>query len=233
VFTVTTVWAQENNQNIANGSTPSPNFPGSLVFEYGLNYLSNPTHEMRSKAGKSSTFNIYYLYPVQINNSRFSFVPGIGIGTEKFGFEDAVTLLDSSNFTLLKNITDLPRFADLDNFRHSQMISHYLDIPLELRVHARKGDNKRGWFLAVGGKVGLNIGTKTKIIYSEFGTEKTYIDKHKFNVNGFRYGLVARIGVGPFSVWSYYSASTVFKADKALHINNPNMWSFGMTLATF
>jgi hypothetical protein len=230
----TNVWAQEDDKTKAKGSTPSPDFPGALVFEYGLNYLINPVYEMRTNPWKSSTLNVYYMYPVKFGKSRFSVNLGLGIGSEKYGFESAVSLQDSIGFTLLRNISDLPRFADASSVKHTQLVTNYLDFPLEFRVHTRKDDHKRSWFLAIGGKIGINIDAKTKIKYTEFGSNKTYKDNHHFNVNSFRYGLIARIGLGPVNMWYYYSGSQLFRGQKTPNMeNNPNMWSFGISLATF
>jgi len=226
-------WAQEEEPEEIIKSTPSPDFPGAIVFEYGLNYLINPTHEMRTNAWKSATFNIYYMYPIQIGESRFSVSPGVGVGSEKFGFFDPVTLQDSLGFTLMRNVADLPRFSNLTEVRQSQFIANYADFVLEFRVHTLKDDHKRSWFLSLGGKIGVNFDAKTKIKYSEFGSKKIYKDKYHFNANSFRYGMIARIGYGPFNVWYYLSGSNLFRGNKALGINNPTMWSFGVSLATF
>lgn len=227
------VWAQEDEKTKVKGSTPSPDFPGALVFEYGLNYLLNQEHPMRTNPWKSATLNVYYIYPVKFGESRFSLNIGFGVGSEKFGFESPVSLLDSSKFTLLKNIEDLPRFADVSSVKQTQFVANYLDFPLELRVHSRKDDHKRSWYLAIGGKIGINIDAKTKIKYTEFGNHKTYKDKYHFNVNSFRYGVIARIGLGPLNMWYYYSGSQLFRGQKTPNMSNPNMWSFGMSLATF
>jgi hypothetical protein len=228
-----TVWAQEDEKAKAKGSTPSPDFPGALLFEYGLNYLLDPTYEMRTNPWKSATLNIYYMYPVKFGESRFSFNIGLGVGSEKFGFESPVSLQDSIGYTLMRNITDLPRFADATSVKFTQFVANYLDFPMEFRVHTRKDDHKRSWYLAVGGKVGINIDAKTKIKYTENGFNKVYKDKHHFNVNSFRYGVIARIGLGPVNMWYYYSGSQLFRGQKTPNMNNPNMWSFGLSLATF
>jgi hypothetical protein len=228
-----TSWAQDNNSKKIKGATPSPDFPGSIVFEYGLNYLINPTHEMRTDPWKSATYNVYFTYPVKIGDSRFAVIPGIGIGTEKFGFEDNVTLYDSLGYTLMFDVFDVPQFATASEVKQTQFIANYVDFPLEFRVHTRKDDHKRSFFLSLGGKIGVNIGAKTKIKYTEYGNHKTSKDKYHYNINSFRYGALGRIGYGPFSVWFYYSGTELFRGNKSLNMENPGMWSFGVSLATF
>lgn len=232
-FTLSIGWAQDNETQKVKPSTPSPDFPGSIVIDYGLNYFWENSHEMRTNPWKSATFNIYYTYPVRLGESRFSFNPGIGVGNEKFGFEDDVSFLDSSNITVLKPVLDLPRFENAGSVKLTQFVTNYIDFPMEFRVHTRKNDHKRSWYLALGGKIGINFDAKTKIKYTEFGKNKTYKDIYHFNVNSFRYGAVGRLGFGPFNVWVYYSGTKLFRGNKTKDMINPSMWSFGISLATF
>lgn len=222
-------WAQDDKKQ----STPSPDFPGALVLEYGLNYFYENSYEMRTNPWKSATINAYYTYPVQLGESRFAFVPGVGVGSEKFGFEDDVSFLDSAGLTVMKPISELARFDDNMNFQLTQLAANYIDIPLEFRVHSRKTDHKRSFFLAVGGKVGFLFDSKTKIKYQEFGKSKIYKDKYHWNINTFRYGAMARLGYGPFNAWVYVSGSKLFRGNKAFNMTNPTMWSWGISLATF
>jgi hypothetical protein len=228
-----TSWAQNEDPKTTKGATPSPDFPGAIVFEYGLNYLINNEHSMRTNPWKSATFNVYFTYPVQINGSRFAFIPGVGIGSEKYGFEDAVTFYDSLNYNLLENVLDLTRFANASEVKQTQFIANYVDFPLEIRIHSRKDDHKRSFFVGIGGKVGVNFAAKTKIKYAEYGSNKTSKDQYHFNVNTFRFGGLARIGYGPISGWFYYSGSQLFRGNKSVNYSNPSMWSFGLSLATF
>ena len=155
------------------------------------------------------------------------------IGSEKFGFEDKVSFLDSGNLTVLKPIDELARFDATMNFKQTQLIANYIDIPLEFRINSRKSDPKRSFFIALGGKVGFNFHAKTKIKFQEFGRSKTYKEKYHWNINSFRYGALARIGYGPINAWFYYSGSRLFRGNKAQNMQNPAMWSFGLSLATF
>jgi len=229
----TTSWAQTEDKKTTKGATPSPDFPGAIVFEYGLNYLVDNDHSMRTNPWKSATFNVYFTYPVQINDSRFAVIPGIGIGTEKYGFEDPVTFFDSLGFTILDNVVNLPEFANISEVKQSQFIANYVDFPLELRVHSRIDDHKRSFFVGIGGKIGVNFAAKTKVKYAEYGNNKTSKNQYHYNVNSFRFGAVARLGYGPISGWFYYSGSKLFRGNTSVNFNNPSMWSFGLSLATF
>ncbi|MEN8247768.1 MAG: outer membrane beta-barrel protein [Bacteroidota bacterium] len=227
--------AQEDDQKDQIRTTPSPDFPGSLVFEYGLNYLTNNDHVMRTNPWQSATYNIYYFYPIKLGESRFAFNPGLGVGTEKFGFEEDISFQDVNKITELKTIPELPRFDTLtfSTVKETQLIANYIDMPLEFRIHSRKSDHKRSFYLSLGGKIGVNFDGKTKIRYSELGSHKVYKDNYHFNINSFRYGAVARVGVGPFNAWIHYSGSKLFRGNKYSGFQNPNVWSWGISLATF
>ncbi len=214
-------------------STPSPDFPGTLSIDYGLNYLTNNIHAMRTNPWRSATVNVYYFYPIKLGDSFVSANPGIGFGNEKLGFEDPYSFQDSAGFVSFKPIADLPRFANLESVKRTQLIAHYVDFNLEFRLHSRKEDFDRSWFIGLGGKVGVLIDGKTKIKYNESGRQKIYKDKDHFYMNSFRYGLVARIGYGPFNAWVYYSGSDLFRGNKLVNATNPRLWSFGISLATF
>lgn len=214
-------------------STPSPDFPGEFILDYGLNYFTDQTSDMTTRPWQSPTINIYYAYPFKLGESRFSFNPAIGLGIESFAFEGAVTLYDSLGTTLLEPVSDLPQYATATGLTYSKMTSTYVDIPLEFRVHSRKLDHRRSWILSVGMKVGFCIDGGTKVKYTENGTKKLNKNKYSYNLSNYRYGPVARLGYGPLTFWGYYRINKMFQGNKTEGFNNPGMFSFGISIATF
>ena len=145
--------AQDENNTEPNNltrSTPSPDFPGEFIVDYGLNYFIEPTSEMTTDVWRSPTWNIYYAYPLQINESRFSFNPSVGLGMESFAFSTPVTLVDDGGITDLVYIEDIPQYQDLTDLTYTKLSTTYIDMPLEFRIHSRKYDPKRSWFIALG-----------------------------------------------------------------------------------
>jgi len=215
--------------------TPSPDFPGALVVEYGINYFDNNSAIMDTDPWKSPTLNLYYMYAFRIGEeSRLSFNIGAGVGNEKYTFKAPITFSDSLSITIIQPIDTVPFFDNkIITTKKSQMVINYLDIPMEFRIHSRKKDHKRSFYLALGGKVGFRIAGKTKIVYSEFGTTKKFKDLYHFNVNAIRYGATAKIGYGPINFWGYLGLNSFFTGNKTEGIRNPNTFSFGLSLSTF
>lgn len=137
----------------------------------------------------SRTAGIHYLYNLPINDSKFSLHAGPGITFEKYSFANEVTLNKtfSPDSTQIVNL-DPEEFANLDK---SQLNIYYFDVPVELRFYSRKD---AGLMFAVGGKVGFNIHTQTKLRYENNGDEVVDKTRRDLNINGFRYGLTARAG---------------------------------------
>lgn len=213
--------------------TPSPDFPGALVFDWGINYFDGNSGTMDTKPWSSPTINVYYMYDHRLGSSRFSVNFGAGIGSEKHTFNSAVTFTDSLKITIVQPIDSIPFFATTSSVSKSQMVMNYIDIPLEFRIHSRKNDHKRSFYLALGGKIGFRMAGKTKVVYEEFGTTKKFKDLYHYHVNAVRYGASARIGYGPFNFWGYYGFNKYFTGNKTEGINNPNTFSFGVSLSTF
>ncbi len=213
--------------------TPSPDFPGALVIDYGINFFDKYSPVMKTDEWKSPTLNVYYMYAFRMGSSRFSFNIGAGVGNEKYTFEAPITFTDSLQITLVDSLKNVPFFTNASGYKKSQMVINYFDIPLEFRVHSRKNDHKRAFYLAVGGKLGFRFAGKTKVVYSEFGNKKKFKDLYHYNVNAVRYGAIARIGYGPINFWGYMGLNNFFTGNKTKGIRNPTTFSFGLSLSTF
>jgi hypothetical protein len=78
----------------------------------------------------------------------------------------------------------------------------------------------------------------TKIKYTQDGVTKKLKDKQNYNLNPFRYGVTLRVGAGNFTVYSYYSLSTLFKEGKGPNDGNGaysdiTNFTVGISLAAF
>ena len=230
-----TVWAQDTKDttSLAYRYTPSPDFPGAIVIDYGFNYFDKNSAVMDTDPAKSPTLNLYYMYAFRMGASRFSFNTGIGIGSEKYSFNSPITFVDDNGITSVDSLTNIAFFSNLTGYKKTQVVVNYFDIPVEFRVHSRKNDHKRSWFLAVGGKIGFRMAGKTKVVYEEFDSKKKYKNLYHYNVNALRYGASARVGIGPFSIWGYYGFNGFFTDNKTSGLENPNTFSLGISLSTF
>jgi hypothetical protein len=231
------VTAQEE---ASNKISRRPDIPGSFALELGFNAdLSGPDQFSLGFFGSKSV-NLYYQYPIRILNSSFSFVPGIGLSLERFKFGNENTL---DYGTDLESIVMVPPVdTGLPGIKKSQLVTNYIDVPLELRFSLKPDDPARSFKIAVGGRVGYMYDSFTKIKYKEEGEVKKVKNKQDFNLNKFRYGLSARIGVGNFSLFGYYNLTPLFEEGKGLSDiiapetsvkNDFSTLTIGISLASF
>lgn len=213
-----------------------PDIPGDLMIEFGYNWVQEHPPGYGFKTMNSRTFNAYYLYEMNIGESAFSFHPGIGIGNEKYAFDKNITLgygLDSLGNQEVQYVSLDSIYGSGISYKKSQINTNYLDIPIEIRWRSRKYDPKRSFKIAIGGKVGVMIDSKTKVKYNADGESKTTKQKEKFELSSIRYGAYARIGFGGLSAFYYYSISDLFKKDKGPMATTMYPMTFGISIALF
>ena len=115
----------------------------------------------------------------------------------------------------------------------SKLAANYLDLPVELRFNSKKNDHRRSFKVALGGKIGVLISSKTKIKYKEEGTTIKLQNKQDFNLNKFRYGVQGRVGFGGFSLFLYYGISELFENNKGPQGTPVTTLNFGISIAGF
>ena len=213
-----------------------PDIPGDLMIEFGFNWVREHVSGYGFNTMGSRTFNAYYLYDMNLGESAFSFHPGIGIGTEKYKFEENLTLGYGTDSLGNREV----QFAPLDSiygvgtsYDKSQINPNYFDIPIEFRWRSRKYDPNSSLKITIGGKVGFMFASKTKVKYSEFGETKKSKQKEKYELNTIRYGAYAKIGYGGFSAFYYVSLSDLFKKDEGPMGTTMYPMTFGLSLALF
>jgi hypothetical protein len=213
-----------------------PDIPGDLMIEFGYNWVKDHTPGIGFNTLGSRTFNAYYLYEKNLGESAFSFHPGIGIGTEKYAFEQNLTLgygLDSIGNDEVQYVALDSIYGIGTSYKKSQINANYFDIPIEFRWRSKKYDPKGSFKVTVGGKVGFLFGSKTKVKYAENGETKKTKQKETFELNAIRYGVYGKVGYGGFSAFYYYSLSDLFNKDKGPMRTTMYPMTFGLSLALF
>lgn len=200
-----------------------PDLPGTLMIDFGSNFLQDAPADMDLKIWGSRGVDVYYLYPVSLGESHFSFHPGIGFGFGKYSFSRNVTLSDADTTRLIELDEDVYQTVD-----KTQLATHYIDIPLEFRFYSK--EDYRGFMVAIGGKAGRLINSYTKIKYEQEGETKVDKFKRRYNLNPWRYGLHARIGFRGINLVGYYGLSDLFQKDKGPATNN---FKVGVSIALF
>lgn len=103
----------------------------------------------------------------------------------------------------------------------------YLDAPVMIEFDASKPGKSNGFSIGVGGYGGLRLTSKNKLKYSDFNGDKAKVkDVNNFYTNGFRYGVLAQIGIGTFKITGKYDLNTLFKDSK----NTPDYQIASLTL---
>ncbi len=221
LIATTSVQAQETT------TTPvgaQPDLPGMLMLDFGFNFLNNAPDSVDTRIWGSRGFNIYYLYPIPIGESKFSLHTGLGLGFANYSFDGRVTLSDERDST---------RFVPLDaatypELQKTQLATHYIDIPLEVRFFTK--ENYRGFTVALGGRLGRLINSFTKIKYEDDGRGQEDKFKRRYNLNPWRYGAYAKLGFRGITLTGQYTFSELFTPDEGPRMNNYNL---GITIGLF
>jgi hypothetical protein len=224
-------FAQDDSNNDVDKSRLSAadaNVPGELLLDIGFNFLVDESPSMKMDWWGSKVVNLYYYRSFRIG-SHFSINPGIGVGLEKYSFDNAVNSIRRGDDGLTE-IFPLPE--EWDKVK-SKIAANYLDIPIEFRYHGNKTDHERGFRAAIGGKVGYLFENHSKVVYKEDGIRKTIKNRDDFNLNRIRYGIIARAGLRGISAFGYYSLSELFKKDLGPEDTNPASWTVGITVSLF
>jgi hypothetical protein len=234
-FCSVTAFAQENQPIKKRGR---PDIPGTFVVELGLNRAQQAPSDFKIGLWGSRTINFYYQYDIRILKSRFSFVPGIGLSLERYKFKNN-NILSYANNTTDSVVLMTPTQAGITGVKRSQLITNYIEIPIEIKYSSKPDDPARSFKASIGGRIGYLYDSFTKVKYKENGEKKVYKDKQNFNLNSFRYGLYGKVGIGNFSVFTYYNISPLFKTGKgfrsntAAGFNDFNTITVGISLASF
>ena len=210
-----------------------PDLPGALIIDLGVNTWSSAPDDIALNNFQSKTVNITYFYDLPLGNSKFTFTPGIGLGLEKFSFEDNYTLSSEINNGALEVTAEQLSQPDVFEYGKSKLGANYLDIPLEFRFYSRKNQYSRGFRAAIGGKVGVLYSSFTKFKYEDsLGDNHMVKNRANYGLNRFRYGVQARVGFGGFSLFGYYELSDKFETPPAGGEDTNNL-TFGIALTGF
>jgi len=203
-----------------------PDLPGILKFEIGWNFLQDEPAPFAINSFGSRTVNIHYSYEFPIGNFGLHIVPGLGLGLDRYKFDNDFTLAQAEDGTVT--------FEDISELdpKKSHLIANYIDIPLEFRFYVNKDYPKRSFHFGIGGKFSILMNSHTKVKYDD-GDEKV-IDKEKrsYGLNPFRYGVIGRIGYGGVSIFGYWNLSELFEDGPAGTLDTTN-FTIGLGLNLF
>ncbi len=165
-----------------------PDLPGDLVVNFGFNSLSS-AGDLKTNLIGSNSWGIYYTKRIGAGDF-LSIYPGVGFGLEKFGFEEDVTLgFDSEGNVMFDSI------SSLGSIKKTKLAVNYLEVPLEFRIYPFRSKDGSGFFIGLGGSLGVRFESHTKVKYEDTA-EDNFLTKERndFNLNPIRAGVIGRIG---------------------------------------
>ncbi len=224
----------QDSTDVAKTKQKQVDITGNFLIDFGFNLMTNEPEELQTKFFGSKTVNLYYYYNIPFKNGHFSFNPGIGLGLERFKFDENITLtnvlVDGQEEIQITSLSNLYAGASVKN---TKLIANYLDIPIEFRYYLDKNNPNEGFRAAIGGKIGYLIGSHTKVKYSERGDTKISKQKGDYNLETLRGGVYARVGFPGINLYGYYSLTDLFKADKGPLKTTASTFNIGISISGF
>lgn len=213
--------------------TTRVNIPGSFLVDIGVNNGVNAPSKFETGFWGSRTLNLYYQYPIRIMESKFSLVPGMGFGFDRYKLNNNYTLSSKPGTDGTYELISADSTALFPGTKKSMIVANYFDIPVELRFDTRPEDISRSFNVAVGARVGVLLDAFTKIKYKEEGETKVIKDKQNHGLNDMRYGMYLRLGIGGFNWFVQYNSSSLFKTDKGPDKTTMNTFTAGISINGF
>ena len=228
------LFAQGNNQTIIRKKAATGFLPGSLVVDFGFNVLTDAPDKIDLGFWGSKLFNVYYFYDLPLGKSNFTVRPSIGLGLESYKFKNDYTLTraDDTRKPMFEPASKV--FPQAEEIKKSKLYTNYVDFPLEVRLNSNRKNRRKGFFIALGGKIGVLFNSHTKVSYREDNQKKKSKTKEEFALNPVRYGVYGKIGVGKLGLFYSHTLSTLFEQDKGPNkTNDTQSYSIGLSFAIF
>lgn len=173
---------------------------------------SVPNGEKLRVGGLGRGFAGYLCYDFPIGKkelTNFSFAAGLGISTHNIYFDDNIPLLNVGKESLEFQRVDT--MSGEDKFKKIKLNHTYIEAPFELRFFGNPYNRSTGFKAAIGFKVGLLVGTTSKVRHSETGpliNEK--VNSRRYN-QSWKFAPTVRIGWGNFSIFGSYNATALYR----------------------
>lgn len=219
-----------------------PDLPGELMVDLGFSLWSETVSDLDQEFWPSKSVGIYYLKSKELNE-KFRFNYGLGFSMDKIGFKTNVdSIAESSDFV---NLTLNPSTGDIVfsstvgasdsiNFNKYSFKNTFLEIPLELRFYPGGTEEGEGFFMSIGGMLGLRLKSKDKLVFDFDGEKFKSKSSGDFGSSNFRYGVQARLGFRGVHLFYKQYFNNVFREDmKVITFDNPSGQTFNTKMVTF
>lgn len=226
---------------------PKPPNYGSLIIDWGFDFLQGAPKEMKHSFWGSRMASAYLYYNIRLGQSHFVISPGIGYSGERYQFskhklsndkEVYYTLVRDSKSKDAENRTT--KLEDTENVlqdstaqTYSALDIRYLDFALEFRFNTNQKYPKEGFFVALGGSFGKLLSAYTTVFYKMDNQTKKRTESETFNLRNFRYGVHARLGWNRLGAIYSFSISPLFSKDQGPEGTEARVHCVGISLDLF
>lgn len=227
LFIANDTFAQDNPEQ------GRPNVPGVFMIDVGFNMFQDHPDTLETGFWGSKVVNLSYLFEFKLTENIY-FLPGFGLGLNKYRFENQVTLattFDNPDQTLVVGLEEY--IGEEPNYEKSKLAVNYVEVPLEFRFYSNPDDKTSSFKIGIGGKIGVMYSSHTKINYNFNDHLNKLKSKEDFNINRLRYGVLGRVGYGVFGLFGYYSLNSLFEEDAGFGTDEMNTISFGISVVGF
>ena len=204
-------------------------------FDVGLtNFFSTPFDSklpeedmwMDLNAGKSVSVSmnlLQYSIGLQKERDNFGLVTGVGWTINNYRFDTRYIMIrDDDGYTTYREATR--------NIEKNKLVTSYLTVPLlmEFQLPASKGD--KDFFVSAGVYGGFRLGSHTKVVYSDDGDREKEKGRDDYNINTFKYGVMARVGYKWLKLYAQCDLTPMIEAGRGPEVYP---WIVGVTLVNF
>ena len=130
----------------------------------------------------------------------------------------------SNDFRILEDTIPFSVEDDGTSYRKNKLKTTFLEVPVMLTITP---NSKSNFYLSGGVYGGVLLNAKQKL-RDEDGNRTRIRDD--FNLNKFRYGVIGRIGFGPFAIYGQLALNNLFKDDQGPELQPFNV---GISLLDF
>jgi len=199
--------------------------------DFGVNGLMSPTNSFDlQKEGEFMDLNYRKSLYISINfwehyfeivQEKFGIATGLGIEFNNYALSRNVSIY--SDDTITTGVQDPTK-----DIEKNRLKTEMINLPLMLETNIGK-DADHSFHLAIGGMLSYRLGSKTKQIFDQGGKEFKAKSRSDFNMNPFRFNLVARVGYGNFTLYGSYSLTAMYDNE------GPELYPFtiGVSLVSF
>jgi hypothetical protein len=144
---------------------------------------------------------------IHIYRNNVNLGTGIGATWYHYNFRNS--------YSLTPNVDYAAATYDSLSYKYNRLNMCYANIPLFLEFNTKNSDAANSFHFGAGIDFGYNIfQNKLKQKYVLNGHTYKRKQKDDFDVNPFRYDIIARVGYGKYTIFASYALSTLFEKDK-------------------